>query len=158
MGDFHKETEAHRQSIIDKVNVFQSYLLASVHQHDQSKTEEPEAAIFEKYRPKLKGTTYGSDEYNGYLKKLNVALDHHYAANPHHPEHHEDGIDGMNLMEIIEMFFDWWAAGERHADGDIFKSIRHNKKRFGISGQLANIFHNTAIEIGQLNADMELDK
>jgi hypothetical protein len=42
------------------------------------------------------------------------------------------------------MFFDWKAATERHADGDIFKSILINEKRFGISEQLVRIMQNTA--------------
>lgn len=45
---------------------------------------------------------------------------------------------------LVEMFFDWKAASERHADGDIFKSIEINKERFGLSEQLAEILKNTA--------------
>lgn len=42
------------------------------------------------------------------------------------------------------MFFDWKAAGERHKDGNILKSIEINKDRFGMSEQLVDIFKNTA--------------
>ena len=31
--------------------------------------------------------TYGSDEYKACLTEMKPALDHHYAANRHHPEH-----------------------------------------------------------------------
>jgi hypothetical protein len=41
------------------------------------------------------------------------------------------------------MLFDWKAATERHADGDIRKSIEINKERFKISEQLCDIFRNT---------------
>lgn len=75
---------------------------------------------------------------------MEPALDHHYANNSHHPQHYENGVDGMDLFDIVEMFFDWKAAGERTKDGDIFKSININKERFGLSEQLVKIFENTA--------------
>lgn len=111
--------------------------------HDDSKLESPEKELFDKYTPKLKNCTYGSDEYKKYLEELKVALQHHYENNSHHPEHYLEGIDGMDLFDVIEMFFDWKAATERHVDGDIKKSIEINKKRFGMSEQLCNIFRNT---------------
>lgn len=116
--------------------------------HDDSKLESPEKELFDEYTPKLKDCTYGSDEYKSYLKSLKVALDHHYVNNSHHPEHYEEGVNGMNLFDILEMFFDWKAAGERHADGNIYKSIEHNKERFQMSNQLADIFENTADFLG----------
>lgn len=112
--------------------------------HDQSKLENPEKEIFDEYTPKLRGTTYGSDEYKSYLSEMKVALDHHYAANRHHPEHFENGIRGMNLVDLVEMFCDWLAATKRHADGDILKSIELNQKRFGYSDDLKSILNNTA--------------
>lgn len=116
--------------------------------HDQSKLNSPEAEIFEVYTPKLKGTTYGIDEYKQYLKEMKVALDHHYAVNRHHPEHFgPNGINDMTLIDLIEMLCDWLAATKRHADGDIYKSIEINKARFGYSGQLARIFENTVKEL-----------
>ena len=111
--------------------------------HDKSKLEDPEKFIFDKFTPKLKGTTYGSKEYNGYLDAMGGALQHHYAHNQHHPEYHTAGIDGMTLIDIIEMFCDWKAATLRHDDGDMKKSIVHNASRFGISKQLEMIFENT---------------
>jgi hypothetical protein len=57
--------------------------------HDYSKLHPPEKEVFDKYTPKLTGSTYGSDEYKGFLKGMGVALDHHYAENSHHPEHHK---------------------------------------------------------------------
>jgi hypothetical protein len=55
-----------------------------------------------------------------------------------------EGINGMTLIDLIEMLCDWKAAGLRHADGDIFRSIEINKERFGISEQLTQILENTA--------------
>lgn len=91
----------------------------------------------------LKGITYGSDEYKAQLEKLKPALSHHYAHNSHHPEHYVTGIDGMNLLDVIEMLVDWKAASERHADGDIMRSIDINSERFKISPQLRSILENT---------------
>jgi len=56
--------------------------------HDQSKLASPEVEIFDEMTPKLAASTYGSDEYKGFLAQMKPALDHHYAANDHHPEHY----------------------------------------------------------------------
>lgn len=118
--------------------------------HDDSKLVSPEKELFDEYTPKLKDCTYGSDEYKGFLKGLKIALDHHYDNNSHHPEHYPNGIDGFDLFDLIEMFFDWKAATERHENGDIFKSIEINKERFNMSEQLCNIFRNTATNMGYI--------
>ena len=112
--------------------------------HDRSKTEDPELAVFNEFTPKLKTSTYGSEEYSGYLASMRVGLDHHYAHNRHHPEHFAEGIDGMTLVDLIEMLADWRAATERHADGSLVKSLSIQKARFGISDQLERILWNTA--------------
>jgi hypothetical protein len=112
--------------------------------HDNSKLEEPEKSIFDRYTPLLKGCVYGSEEYKQFLKDLKPALNHHYATNSHHPEFHQNGVSGMNLLDLVEMFFDWKAATERTKDGDIYKSIEQNKQRFGLSDQLVSILTNTA--------------
>lgn len=116
--------------------------------HDLSKLEDPEKGVFDEFTPKLKGSTYGSDEYKGFLAAMKPALDHHYAANPHHPEHHADGIRDMTLLDLIEMLADWKAATQRHADGDLAKSIEINQKRFGYSDELRAILTNTAKSLG----------
>jgi hypothetical protein len=113
--------------------------------HDQSKLLEPERSVFDEYTPKLKNSTYGSQEYKTYLENMKTALDHHYKTNSHHPEHFENGMSGMTLMDIVEMFFDWMAAVKRHDNGDINRSIEINKDRFGFDDMLASIFINTAV-------------
>lgn len=115
--------------------------------HDQSKLVEPELPIFDEYTPKLKTSTYGSEEYKGFLEGMKVALDHHYANNSHHPEHWENGINDMSLFDVIEMVCDWMAACERHDDGDIEKSLEINQKRFGYSDELKQIMRNTVRKI-----------
>lgn len=116
--------------------------------HDASKLKDPEKHYFDVYTPLLKELTYGSDEYKASLSKLGVALKHHYEKNTHHPEHYKNGINGFDLFDLIEMFFDWKAATERHQDGNIFKSIESNKTRFSMSDQLVDIFTNTAKRLG----------
>lgn len=119
--------------------------------HDLSKTEPPEVEVFDEYTPKLKHSTYGSDEYQSFLAGMGEGLAHHYAHNRHHPEHFEDGIDGMTLVDLIEMLADWKAATERHDDGSLDRSLTIQPERFGISEQLTRILRNTAEHFGWLD-------
>jgi hypothetical protein len=138
-----KDTLEHREKVIGIAKLIMGQLIESVMKHDESKIQEPEVSIFDEYTSKLKNTTYGSDEYKGYLKEMGKALEHHYKANRHHPEHFENGIRGMNLVDLVEMFCDWWAASMRHNDGDIRRSIEINQSRFGYSDDLKAILMNT---------------
>jgi len=128
-----------------------SKLIKRAQVHDASKLRKFEKEAFDKFTPKLKGSTYGSEEYKKNLKGLGKALEHHYAHNSHHPENNKHGISGMNLLDIIEMLVDWKAATERHADGDLKKSLEINKDRFSIDSQLNSILHNTARDLGFIN-------
>ena len=116
--------------------------------HDLSKTEPPELEIFNEFTPKLKGSTYGSEEYKGFLVAMGDALKHHYANNRHHPEHHRAGIRGMTLVDLIEMLADWKAATERRTDGDLAASLEIQRERFDIGDQLFVILCNTAEHFG----------
>lgn len=115
--------------------------------HDKSKLESPEQETFGKYTSELAKTEYGTPEYDALLAKVRPALEHHYANNRHHPQHWPNGIDDMTLIDLVEMLCDWKAATERIKDGNIRKSIDHNVQRFGLSPQLAKIFHNTVREM-----------
>lgn len=55
----------------------------------------------------------------------------------------ESSVNHMNLIDVLEMTCDWKAATLRHDDGDIYKSVEINIKRFGLSPQLTNIILNT---------------
>jgi len=167
------KTMRHIETVRNYLNLIIKRLLIRQEEHDQSKMQEPEISTFEKYTPKLRGVTYGSEEYRKYMKEMKPAIDHHNAVNRHHPEHftkfncngcHKDfinmpdtcdicgysqfqkesDISQMNLIDLIEMICDWKAATLRHADGDIEKSIETNQKRFGYSDELKKIFQNTA--------------
>ena len=150
-NDVKMETEKHIARVKQILRTVTDTLTHRGMVHDRSKFSDEEFPYFVEYTPKLKDCTYGSDEYKQYLKKLQPALDHHYAKNKHHPEHHKNGIKDMNLIDIIEMFCDWLAATERHADGDIYKSIEHNKNRFKYGEELESIFNNTAKELKKEN-------
>lgn len=140
-------TFRHIERVRNLLNIFVRKLLERGEYHDQSKLESPEVELFTEYTDKLAATEYGSEEYNQYKKEMQVALDHHYAKNRHHPEHHKNGIDDMNLLDLNELFCDWKAASERHNTGNILKSIEINGKRFNMSSQLIRIFENTAKEL-----------
>ena len=118
--------------------------------HDLSKTEPPEVDVFDEYTPKLRTSTYGSDEYESYLAGMGEGLAHHYAHNRHHPEHFNNGIDGMTLVDLIEMLADWKAATERHDNGSLARSLVIQAERFGISDQLGQVLSNTARHFGWL--------
>lgn len=142
--DSKAETLLHIKRVSQLLTEAAMELLRRANVHDESKLNSPEKEFFDEFTPKLKGTTYGSPEYIEFMKQLKVGLDHHYAHNSHHPEHYVNGVNGMDLFDLIEMFFDWRAATERHADGNIYKSFGINKTRFGISDQVIEIFFNTA--------------
>lgn len=138
------DTLKHIKRVSELLTQAATELLRRATIHDNSKLQEPEKSGYDEVTPLLAGLTYGSKEYNESLEKLQPIIQHHYANNSHHPEHYENGINDMSLFDIIEMFFDWKAATERHNDGNIHKSLEHNKVRFKISDQLINIFKNTA--------------
>lgn len=111
--------------------------------HDHSKLLPPEKQAFDEITPRLRGSTYGSDEYKATLREFKPAIEHHQTNNAHHPEAHPRGVDGMTLIDLVEMICDWKAASERHADGNILDSIDKNRERFGLSDQLVSILTNT---------------
>jgi hypothetical protein len=137
-------TMRHIERVRNLLNFVIMELLKRGEQHDQSKLEQPEVALYTKLTSKLAGVTYGSPEYEAFRKELAPALEHHYAHNRHHPEHMAEGVNDMNLIDIIEMFVDWKASSERHNDGNIRKSIAINAGRFELSPQLVRILENTA--------------
>lgn len=81
-----QETHEHIKQVRIRLDYLIDMLVERGLNHDKSKLEEPEASIFERETPKLRGLTYGSPEYIEGVKKLGVALEHHYANNRHHPE------------------------------------------------------------------------
>lgn len=120
-------------------------------QHDLSKTEPPEREVFDRVTPRLRGLTYGTDEYKAALADMGEGLAHHYAVNRHHPEHYVSGVNNMTLVDLIEVLADWKAATERHATGSLAQSLTVQQERFGLSDQLVSILRNTAAYYGWLD-------
>lgn len=54
----------------------------------------------------------------------------------------------MCLLDLIEMLADWKAATERHADGDLKRSIEQNANRFGYDDVMVDRLYLTAKRLG----------
>lgn len=134
----------HKKRVYELMSQGVCELLKRASEHDNSKLVSPERELFDEYSSELRKSSYGDQEYNEFLQKLDSAIKHHYEINSHHPEHYKNGLNDFDLFDIFEMFFDWKASSERHDDGNIYKSIEINKDRFSMTEQLCQIFKNTA--------------
>jgi len=167
--DSRPDTWAHICEVRKKLNAVTADLQRRAMLHDASKLEEPELSVFDEFSPKLKDSTYGSEEYKGFLESMGKGLTHHYAVNDHHPEHfhgiarepssrmqgdivlpQDSGVHGMNLLQMLEMLCDWKAATARHDDGDLRSSIEINAERFGYGEEIKNLLMYTAAYLGWL--------
>lgn len=139
------ETRKHRERVAEIINMFIRRLLDRADKHDLTKLASPEVEVLSEQTSKLRGLPYMGDEYKEQLASVDMRpfLDHHYAKNLHHPEHYPEGLKDMTLLDVVEMLCDWKAASERHADGNILKSIETNTGRFSIPPVLAAILVNT---------------
>lgn len=145
--DSTEETLKHIKKVQGNVGKVLDDLMNRASVHDASKLLSPEKEVFDEMTPLLEGVVFGSQEYTEMTRKMKPALQHHYEHNSHHPQHYPNGINGMCLLDLIEMLCDWKASGERGKDGNIFKSIEIQKKRFKIDEQLAGILTNTALKL-----------
>lgn len=138
--DCTKDVKDHIQRVRYYIHDFAARISGRGVWHDASKLEQPEKSVFDEFTPKLKGLTFGSDEYKAALVGMGDGLKHHYQSNRHHPEHFENGVNGMTLVDIVEMVCDWKAAsGAKGMPVD----MAYLAKRFGIDTQLAQIIANT---------------
>jgi hypothetical protein len=144
------DTLAHSQKVGAYMGAMIAELLQRSYEHDASKLSEPEKAAFDRCSDRLSGITYGSEEYKASLAELGPALEHHYAHNRHHPEFHERGVRDMTLLDLCEMLADWYAASQRHDDGDLGKSLVIQQDRFTIGDELMGVLENTARHLGWL--------
>lgn len=151
------ETQKHIDRVGDFLSAATLNLVRRASKHDQSKLEEPEKEAFDRMTPILATLTYGTEEYKASVRELGPALQHHFAANDHHPEHYPGGVPEMSAMAIIEMVCDWRAASERtkqRSDGDEYlkrsfaEGLDYNQKRFGYGDEVASIIRATARELG----------
>jgi hypothetical protein len=146
--DSTQDTLDHIGKVQARIHECTNNLIVRAERHDKSKLMEPEKSGYDQLVIALKDCVYGSDDYKAALAEAKPVIDHHYAANAHHPEHYENGIAGMSLLDIVEMLSDWKGASERTKQGSIAQSLTYNKVRFGISDQLADILENTVKELG----------
>ncbi len=109
--------------------------------HDASKLTHAEKPAFDLVTPLLEGVWYGSSEFLALVKRVEPALEHHYAHNSHHPEHYgELGIAGMDLFDLVEMICDWMASATRRPEDGV--KLSYNIELFRIEPQLASILAN----------------
>ena len=147
MPDSTRDTLEHIRKVQMRIDTIIAYLHGRAILHDHSKMEEPEKSGYDVLTAKLADLEYGTEAYKQALIEAKPTIEHHYTENDHHPEHWPNGIDDMSLLSIIEMLCDWKAASERTKQGSIMQSLAHNKKRFGLSDQLAKILENTVREL-----------
>lgn len=141
----YRETTQHILFVQKMLMSCQIELMRRAVTHDQSKLKEPEFSMFVEHTDKLKDSVYGSEEYFANLETMKTqGLKSHYQDNLHHPEHFSGGIKDMTLIDLIEQMCDMYCACQRHSTGNIYESIKINKKRFGMSDDLEQIFVNTA--------------
>lgn len=152
------DIERTRQDTLDHIAKVQhrmgeaiAALKARSNRHDLSKLQEPEMTGYASLQLRLGDARYGTPEYRAVLDEARPTIQHHYAANDHHPEHHPNGIAGMSLLSLLEMLCDWKAAGERTKDGSMRQSLDVNRRRFGADDMLFSILENTARELGWLD-------
>ena len=102
------ETYKHIENVRKYIKFFTDKLAIRGIEHDRLKLKSPEVEIFTEYTPKLSSVTYDSDEYNDFLKEMDVALQHHYANYRHHPEHFTS-YEEMSRIDRMEMACDCFA-------------------------------------------------
>ena len=144
MYDSTNDTKSHIKHIQD---IFTTIVIPELSRralnHDASKFDSPEKETYDKYIPLLQKVKYGTDEYNALKEEMSkTGTGHHYSVNRHHPEHFEHGIKEMTLFDLIEMYFDWFAASLR-SDTGFGKVLEMNIEKYDISNDLAQIFINT---------------
>ena len=76
---------AHKARVKDLMSGIVSELAERAYLHDVSKLEEPEKSMFNQATPILAAAEFGSPEYTQALAAMGEGLQHHYAANRHHP-------------------------------------------------------------------------
>lgn len=97
------ETWKHINTVMQLLASAQIELMRRQFTHDQSKLRPPEVSTFTEYTPKLKESTYGSDEYKEMLTEMAPALNYHYAHNRHHPEYFKECSESEELNEFIDL-------------------------------------------------------
>ena len=148
--DSTRDTLDHIDKVQHCLDEIRAQLVLRGVRHDASKLREPEKSGYDRLTIALKDCAYGSDAYRAALSEARPTIEHHYAANDHHPEHWPNGVHDMSFLSITEMLCDWAAAADRHG-GLTLASLENNRRRFGISDQLYTIIVHTYHELGWIN-------
>lgn len=94
--DSRPDTEAHINRVQELLGDCVINLSERGEVHDASKLQEPEKSAFDRLAGlKLSGMKYGSPEYRECLRAEKPAIQHHYAANSHHPEFYQKRDGGV---------------------------------------------------------------
>jgi hypothetical protein len=145
-GEYLIDLLDHKRRVAGYMQLTANELFRRACEHDSSKFGPSEFEAYEQAFPAFQKYAYGSREYEAEVRKIKPAVQHHYAANDHHPEFFANGIADMNLIQLLEMVCDWIAASER-SHGGTDKSLKINKQRFGISDQLHRVIENTVEDL-----------
>ena len=65
----HAPSQSYDEIYLGYIEQFCNLLFKRAELHDASKMEDPEVEIFDEFTPKLKTSTYGSEEYKGLLAR-----------------------------------------------------------------------------------------
>jgi len=129
-----EETRNHIDNVRRYLRIFAVELLKRGEEHDQSKLGDVESPVFAVYTDRLKGMTYGSEEYNKCRAEMKVALDHHYAKNRHHPEFFETNEEWRPVVGF-----------ETQYDISNYGRVRSKDRIVDRSGPTGNCFKNGII-------------
>ena len=142
---FIEAIEKHMQKVGTRIRIVCNELMNRAVIHDESKLSDAEIHRgYEAHWDKIdKKIDWGTPEYDKHCEEFKDIIKLHREGNRHHPEFYTNGIKDMDLIDIVEMFCDWWAAGD-----DINFSIEHNAKKYGIENSILHeILKNTAQRI-----------
>lgn len=141
MYDSRPDNYAHIAQVRGLILAATGDLLRRAHEHDASKVDGEERALFDEITPELRRHEYGTPEYKAAAKKARAHVTN--PANDHHPECHADGIHGMHIGQVLEMCCDWIAASRRNPNGDVLRSLDLNAERFGYGAEMAGLIRRT---------------
>lgn len=116
--------------------------------HDESKFSDHELPLLNS-KSSLDNLDISSEEYREALAEIDIAVQHHYMSNDHHPEFYENGMNGMSLLAMIEMLCDWKVASCARDDGSLEDSIEYLcGERYKTNPVIRGLLMNTAKELG----------
>lgn len=104
---------------IDDLEIPKEEMDKQIEEHDKSKYSDEEFIPYAEYY-------YGENKHKD-TPEFEVAWEHHYKNNPHHPEYWGKNND-MPLSCIIEMICDWWSfSWKADNKNEIFTWWKENK-------------------------------